>query len=901
MAQAVIGPDLDNALQNNTGTLEVIVTFHGDDGLNEQELSILTAAGIETGFAFTSLPMAGVLATEAAIQQLAAQPEIRSVYLNKQLEYFNDDGRAQTGVDKVQSDAEFTARNGGLPVSGKGVAVVVNDSGVDGTHPDLEYGEALVQNVLGSTNLHAYSELAPVTYVEDQPNTDTNSGHGTHVAGTVGGRGVASNGLYQGVAPGADLIGYGSGGALFVLDGVGGFDYAITHQFQYGIRIITNSWGSSGGFDPNDPVNVASKIAYDRGILTLFAAGNSGPGENTHNPYSKAPWVISVGAGTKAGELADFSSRGTKGVGGTFEVDGETFTWKDEPTIVAPGVEIVSARTVSPIGMLSTDTDAEELSPGHVPYYTHMQGTSMATPHVAGIAALMLEANPSLGPDEVIAIIRQTATNMYGRESWEVGAGYVNAYASVQTAFNANAAFGSTVNAERDFHSQAYFDKNRSDFEVSYDPTSLTSTDHTFTLSGDESAVSVKIDADGFAGLTGNTLNLILTAPDGTEYSSGISILFSIYFGREVQVTNPMGGEWTVRVDGLRGVTENPTSGVALPETVSGTVTTKTSSGFDGLDDIEGHPAETAIKLAVSERLMDGFNDRRFKPNRKLKRMELADYLMMGQQVRQHLPLNGATSFGDVSGELNTLLAESVTNRGAALRDTSQQYDGVMMADGSSFNPDGKVNRAELAYSLVQGLGMQRLANEADTDPVTVPLYGENIPLEDSGDIPEHLKGHVQVALNLGLLNAYFSLEQGPYDQQPELKASFKPLNHVKRADYAVAVTRSLEANPNAAPAKAAGSNEDIALTEYEFGLEQNYPNPFNPTTKISYSLDKESNVSLTVFNMLGQKVAELVNTRQNKGSYSVTWNAASMSSGVYLYRLKAGNRVVTQKMNLIK
>ena len=287
--------------------------------------------------------------------------------------------------------------NGGMPVSGNGIGVVVNDSGVDGTHKDHELGKNLVQNVLGSTNLNSLAPgLLPVTYQEGVANTDTNSGHGTHVAGTVGGTGAMSGGKYEGAAPGADLIGYGSGAALFVLDGIGGFDYALTHQSQYDIRVITNSWGSSDDFDPNHPINIASKKAYDRGIVVLFAAGNEGPSEDTHNPYAKAPWVISIAAGEKDGTLADFSSRGTKGVGGTFEMDGETWKWEDRPTVTAPGVDIVSTRVIAPVSSLGAISDVEGIDPAHIPFYTTMSGTSMATPHAAGVVALMLEANPSL-------------------------------------------------------------------------------------------------------------------------------------------------------------------------------------------------------------------------------------------------------------------------------------------------------------------------------------------------------------------------------------------------------------------------------------------------------------------------------------------------------------------------
>lgn len=432
--------DLAAALASATGELQVVVTFEGTGAPDAADLDLLRRTGVEAGLTLSSLPIAGVLATADEVRALAASPGVRSVDLNRELTYDNDDATALTGVDDVREDPRLTKANGGLPVDGAGVGVLVNDSGIDGTHPDHRYGRDVVQNVLGATNLNGLDrQLLPVTWVEDVPDTDRSGGHGTHVTGIVGGSGAASGGLYEGVAPGADLVGYGSGATLLLLDVLGGFDYALTHQREYGIRVVTNSWGTTSDrctpVDPDDPVNVATKALADRNVVVVFSAGNSGPAECTiTGNYKKAPWVIAVAAGDKERRLAGFSSRGTPGGGGTVTTDGETLRWEDRPTLTAPGVDIVSTRAVSPVGALGTPKDVQGIDPAHWPYYTTLSGTSMAAPHVAGVVALMLDANPTLTPAAVKDILQRTATDMPGYAEWEVGAGYVDAYDAVTVA-----------------------------------------------------------------------------------------------------------------------------------------------------------------------------------------------------------------------------------------------------------------------------------------------------------------------------------------------------------------------------------------------------------------------------------------------------------------------------------
>lgn len=780
-----IDPLLEKALVTDT-TFSVIVTFNGDTAPTTSQIGLLKEIGITNGLAMTSLPMAGVIATKAQVEKLAKNEQIRSIYLNEKLTYFNEVSTDVTGVNKVRTDDSFRKLNGGLPVSGKGIGVVVNDSGVDGTHKDHELGKNLVQNVMASTNLNALVGILPITYLENVPNSDTNSGHGTHVAGTVGGTGAMSSGKYEGVAPGAKLIGYGSGAALFVLDGIGGFDYAISHQHQYDIRVITNSWGSSGDFDPNHPINIASKKAYDRGIAVLFAAGNEGPGDNTHNPYAKAPWVISVAAGVKDGTLADFSSRGTNGKGGTFTLDGKEWTWKDEPTITAPGVDIISTRVLAPVASLSIDKDAETLSPGHLPYYTHMSGTSMATPHVAGIVALLLEANKGLSPDEVKNILQVTATNMPGYEAWEVGAGYVNAHAAVDMAFH-NKQYGNTVNSFQEFNSSVDSVTTEKEFSVSYNPLIFLSTNQfEFTVDSGLSTLVAKVDGKGILSETGNPINLVLIGPDGKEYSSGVSLLFPLYTDRTVSVNSPLAGKWKAELRGLRGNELNPI-GISLPETVNGTLSFTKINGFKGLSDISGHPAASAIQIGVKERLFDGYSNGKFQPDADLKRSELARYLVMGAEVRQSLP--ESKSFTDVT-ESDLPYIEAVTAKGAAFRDQQQIQKGVILPKSvGKFAPKDGVTKVELAYSLVQALGLQKEA-ESLSGQLTVQYKDERVVIQDAANIPDELKGYVQLALDLNILNAKFTVSQGLYDLKPTIKAEFNPSGKISRGDFAVAMTR---------------------------------------------------------------------------------------------------------------
>ena len=307
----MLGPSLQSKLSGAAGTASVgtvIVTFNTTSGLNPSHLAALQSAGITSGFTLQRLGMVGAVATAGQVRALANNSAVRSIWLNDRLHYLNNQTRVLTGVDKMRTDPNFIRANAGLPISGKGnFALVIIDSGIDGTHPDTHFPEHVIQNVQTVTDSGTLSGFTSLTFVENVPDTDTNVGHGSHCAGIAGGTCAASGGLYAGVAPGVSLLGAGSGAGLFILNSLGGFEYSLANQARYGIRIISNSWGGQGPFAPNDPISIASKLAHDLNIIVVFAAGISGPGKDTMNPYAKAPWVIGVAAGTKEGALASFS------------------------------------------------------------------------------------------------------------------------------------------------------------------------------------------------------------------------------------------------------------------------------------------------------------------------------------------------------------------------------------------------------------------------------------------------------------------------------------------------------------------------------------------------------------------------------------------------------------------
>ncbi|CAA9384129.1 MAG: hypothetical protein AVDCRST_MAG74-719 [uncultured Pyrinomonadaceae bacterium] len=456
---ALAAPSIDRLLreQITAAPLQskpVVITF--DHKPTNADFLFLRSLGIMGGQVLRELPIILTKINANQFNVLKTKSGIRSLYANHIFRAFDSQSNKFIGVSKLEIDSEVTTRNGGLPVSGKNIGVAYIDTGIDATHPDLKLGENVIQNVIFPTAqvpLNLPSEFIPILPIENQPMTDIEGGHGTFGAGVLAGTGAASGGFYRGVAPNAKLIGLtaGNDAGLSTFAIVQALDYALVTQFLYNIRVCNNSYGTTLAdypYDPLDPINTATRMMHDRNITVVFAAGNDGEGTDKINPFSVAPWVISVAAGEKhgLGTPAGFSSRGNDNGTGT-DTPGQP---ADEfaspnlrPDITGSGVDMKSTRSKGPgvtnvVGTIPLFVGANDLStipPAFLPFYTTSQGTSFSTPQVSGVVAMMLEANPLLTPDQVVTILRQQATPMPYEER-VVGAGYVDAHNAVRAALN---------------------------------------------------------------------------------------------------------------------------------------------------------------------------------------------------------------------------------------------------------------------------------------------------------------------------------------------------------------------------------------------------------------------------------------------------------------------------------
>jgi serine protease AprX len=776
--------------------LGVVLTFNGQR-ITPAQIAAVKTLGITMGVTMRNFPIMGVNATPDQIRGLMNLSDLKSIYLNAPMQLYMNQTRAIIGLPRLQTDAALTARNHGLPFSGRGITIAIDDTGIDGTHADLKFDPTnrmngkTIQNVLVNPNDqdglvvrtntfgNVVSGILPTTYVENVIDSDTNGGHGTHCAGIAAGWGINSGGQYAGVATGAKLVGLGSGGGLFILGQVAALDYAFTNSNTYNIRVISNSWGNSAvPPDADHPVNVATKILHDQAnMVVVFANGNDGPAPNTQNRWAQFPWLINVGAATKDWKLASFSSRG---------IFGDPVI---HPTVLTPGTggpstggfsaAVVSARSTTNAAANGLTDDAQ-IPTAYLPYYTQISGTSMAAPHLAGIVAIILEANPSLPADDVKNIIERTATPLAPYDQFEAGAGMANVHAAVDLALNPSKPYGNFGFTGKGLTLQQQATQNYSGTVAGGGSASIN-----FTVPANNRFAFVELNWGAAAGenevVIDNTKmiaqDLALTIQkDGQTVGSADNINLSGFFGaREgVKLEFPGPGTYTATVSGGVAGFAQPAD---QPFTLSVNNYTYDPAQIGDLGGLDAATRQKVLRLIYDRVLLA--NGNQFRPDDALTRIELGRALMFSTHVMQYVP--NSPSFNDI--DVNTpdqLIAESL------------KREGVMGADtGISFGPGTQVNRLETAVALVRALRLDAQARAlANTD---VKSGGQTVI--DNAQIPGALRGYVQLALDTGVFQAFPAevKETSPGHFEAVPGPRFEPVTLVRRSDFIAPASKLLE------------------------------------------------------------------------------------------------------------
>lgn len=322
------------------------------------------------------VPAVALSALPSEIEALGREPDVEKIWPDLRVHACLDRSVPLIRAPKVWREGH----------TGEGVRIAILDTGIDLEHPDFS------------------GRIATVADFTGEGISDAN-GHGTHVAGIACGDGSGCGGRYVGVAPEAQLyVGrvLDSQGAAYMSDVMTGLDWAVEQR----VHVINLSLSGAPPGDGTDALSEACDLVVERGFMICAAAGNSGPVSGTIGPPGCAREVLTVGASTDDDLLLEASSRGPT-------ADGRV-----KPDVVFPGAGIVSCR-------------AKDTSLGNPlnAFYAEASGTSMATPHASGVAALLLEAEPDLTPREIKQLIMSAATGLGFEENAE-GAGRGDAYAS---------------------------------------------------------------------------------------------------------------------------------------------------------------------------------------------------------------------------------------------------------------------------------------------------------------------------------------------------------------------------------------------------------------------------------------------------------------------------------------
>ena len=440
LGRIVVRPELEAALANTAPDEGLVVLVTGKT--EQHAVSATEAAGLKPLEVFDRLGIVAAVGPADAIRAVHHEPGVLRVDANQPLELLDDVAHGATGLAALRDPDEYPElrrlrRLDRTPYDGSGVSIAVVDLGFATSHEQfVDEGESkfdvhlrqacpppreFVHYYAGADPTPDCAAWAPVPTGDDDSG---HAGHGTIVAGVAAGfpRRTPSGAGFSGVAPGARLIGLSTGSAPALYNIVSALNWVLEHHEDPcgdgscpPIRVVNNSYGlradddfASRRFDPDAPMSRATSELIEDGVVVVFAAGNDGGDGSSvtlsHFALHPVPGMLGVGmysdadVGDREVAVNDDSSRGKIGDPSTY------------PDLVAPGVQILAGCVPSQFCPASPGVDGA---------YSSFTGTSLAAPYVAGVVALLLEADPSLTPAEVEDVVEDSAYRFFPSDRLE--------------------------------------------------------------------------------------------------------------------------------------------------------------------------------------------------------------------------------------------------------------------------------------------------------------------------------------------------------------------------------------------------------------------------------------------------------------------------------------------------
>jgi len=833
--------------------------------------------------------------------------------------------------------------------TGDGIVVGHLDSGVYLTHPDIANnlwtnpGEIAGNGIDDDGNGYV-DDVHGYDFGDDDgnPNDDSASpGHGTHTAGTVAGDGTG--GTNTGVAPGAKIMAC----KVFASDGSGTLGM-IWEAYQYvlenGARMITMSLGVPGD---NIPASLARAernscdVLRSAGITVFNAAGNDHgtyvpPNECGLTARVPAPWnpvagtpysslggVVTVGG---TGYLSDsgyyYSSRGPV-------TWGQVAPWYDWPYNPEPGL------TKPDVCAPAVNVNSLVIPSGYSG--NTWSGTSMATPHVAGLAALMLEKNPSLSPAGLDSILEQTAVELgvAGKDN-QFGSGRIDAVAAVGAVPTAtvphlvvdgltivDAGGDGVVDPGEDFQVVFTLANNSVTTDAlgvtggvvvqAGDPVTVTDAAGTF---GDIAQGATGDNAGDAFGLTasaaasqGDTFTMYLTIHAQNGYEKTIDVQY--YVGLPEYRTHDVGSVLATVTDrgSLGYMTSDQIVGDGFgPPADNGLFIGSLWAGnstlyFCNRDYDEANPAEWEVVTSPNGRVKDlghVVSDQDFQ----------AIFGDTGAQVVRNVQvLQESFAFASNPDDDFVVLRYTLRNNGSTT--LADYYVGVF-CDWDVGDASANVGNSDAARRVVWitpagggecfGVALRGTAPVANLSLINNPTYVYPNQYIDDGDKLRFIKGTYSTPSTSSADDWSAVTSSGPYTFAPgdSIVLEFAMVWGEDEADFLANVDAALAVDLTGATPVADGP------LPVRFALAQNMPNPFNPRTTIRFSLDRESRVRLGVYDLHGRLVRTLADGVYAGGEHSVVWDGRSdrgdeMPSGLYFVKVEDGRRVRSRKMMLVR